>query len=394
MSKSEKRSDTVLAETGRRPEWTLGVVNPPVYHASTVLFHNHAALRRAIANSEDTFFYARKGTPTIWSFAEAVAELEGAAGGKVFPSGIAAVTTALLSSVKAGDHLLLADSVYEPVRFIAKSFLRRLGVEADFFDPLIGAGIADLMRENTTTILLESPGSLTFEFQDLPAIAKVAKEHDATVIVDNTWATPLFHRPLEHGADVVVHAATKYLAGHSDVMLGVVVANDAKLKALQRATAFMGQVTGPDDAYLGLRGLRTLAVRLRQHEKNGLVVAKWLADHEMVHQVLHPAFEDCPGHDIWKRDFTGANGLFSIVLKAGDYENVAHFVDGLEHFGIGFSWGGFESLILPQDPTAVRSAHKWEAPGPLVRLHIGLEDPADLIEDLDAGLKRFADALG
>jgi cystathionine beta-lyase len=389
------RTETRLTTTGRRKEWTHGIVNPPVYRASTCLFDTYAEYRERVADpAARQLFYGRKGTPTQWSLEDAVTELEGGAGTMLFPSGVAAITTAILSLVKAGDHILITDSAYDPTRSFAEGLLRTMGVETSYYDPLVGAGIADLFRDNTVLVFTESPGSLTFEVQDLPAIIAAAKARDIRVITDNTWATPLFLNPIALGADMSVNAATKYLGGHSDVMMGTTTANEATFRRLRRTAYQLGQTTSADDAALVLRGIRTLAVRLKQHEENALQVAAWLKEHPLVDRVLHPAFEDCPGHTVWERDFSGSTGLFSIVLKAGDYPDTAALVDDMDLFKMGFSWGGYESLILPSDPSSARSATSWQAPGPLVRLHIGLEDTDDLIADLQAGLARYAARLG
>ena len=386
------KRDTKIGHAGRRKEWTHGVINPPVYHASTCLFETHAELRAAVKDPDAGLFYGRKGTPTTWALQDALLELEGGDGCRLFSSGLAAVTTAILAFVKPGDHVLITDSAYEPSRLFALGHLKRFGVETTFFDPLVGAGIADLMRETTKVVFLESPGSLTFEVQDVPAIAEAAHANDAVVVVDNTWATPLFFNAFEHGADVVVHACTKYISGHADAMLGSTAAKGRAWPALRRATYQLGHVAGPDDAYLGLRGLRTLGVRLERHEKNALQVAQWLAERPEVDRVLHPALPGCPGHDIWKRDFSGSSGLFSITLNFGDYETIGAMVDDMHLFKMGFSWGGYESLILPANPAPDRAAREWNAPGPLLRLHIGLEDPADLIAELEEALVRYAAA--
>ena len=382
--------DTKLVTGGRRKEWTHGIVNPPVYRASTCLFDSYAHLRERVADpAAKKLFYGRKGTPTQWSLEEALTELENADGTMLFPSGIAAVTTAILALVKAGDHVLITDSAYEPTRSFANGFLKMMNIEAEYYDPLIGAGIKDLLRENTSVIVLESPGSLTFEVQDIPAIVAAAKSNGTSTIADNTWATPLLFKPLDHGVDISVEACTKYIGGHSDAMIGSASARGTAWKKLSRTAYQLGHTVSPDDAYLTLRGLRTLGVRLKAHEENAIKVAAWLQDHPMVDKVLFPAFEDCPGHDVWKRDFAGASGLFSIILKTGDYPDTAAMVDDMKLFKMGFSWGGYESLILPSDPTSSRSAVEWDAPGPLLRLHIGLEDTDDLILDLDEGLKRY-----
>lgn len=390
MSKKNKNIDTILATAGRRKEWTSGIVNPPVYRASTVLFDSYAHLQERLKDvTELKLFYGRKGTPTHWALREAMCEIEGGAGAMLYPSGLSAVCSAILSVVKSGDHVLITDSAYEPTRYFANGTLKKLGVETTYYDPLIGGDIEDLIQENTKVVLVEAPGSLTFEVQDIPAIAEKAHEAGAFVIMDNTWATPLLYRAFDHGADIIVHAATKYICGHSNVMMGIIVANDRTWKYVEKYTHEMGLTTSADDAALVLRGLRTLGVRLKAHEENALLVASWLKNHPMVDQVLHPAFEDCPGHDIWQRDFLGSCGLFSFILKQGSYADCAALVDDMTYFKMGFSWGGYESLILPSDPNRVRTATKFEADGPLIRLHIGLENPEDLIEDLAAGLERF-----
>lgn len=392
MTKDER---TKLVTGGRRKEWTHGIVNPPVYRASTCLFESYEQLRERVANpAAKQLFYGRKGTPTQWALEEALTELEGGDGTMLFPSGIAAVTTAILALVKAGDHILITDSAYEPTRSFANGFLKAMNIEAEFYDPLIGGGISALLRDNTSVILTESPGSLTFEVQDIPAIVAAAKERNVFVITDNTWATPLLFKPLDHGVDISVEACTKYIGGHSDSMIGSATAKGRAWRRLQRTAFQMGHIVSPDDAYLTSRGLRTLAVRLKTHEENALKVASWLKDQPEVASVLHPAFEECPGHDIWARDFAGSSGLFSIVLKRGDYPDTAAMVDDMELFKMGFSWGGYESLILPSDPSESRTAVPWKAPGPLLRLHVGLEDADDLIADLKAGLNRFTAHMG
>lgn len=389
-----KKQKTRVIEAGRKRAWTQGLVSPPVHHASTILFETYRDLRKAVKRAFDgALLYGRLGTPSQWALEEAVAELEGAAGAKVYPSGMAAVALSVLALTKAGDHVLFSDQVYEPTRKLAQNLLPRFGIETDFYDPLIGGDIKKLFKKNTRAVFVETPGSLTFEVPDLPAIARAAKQRDALVFVDNTWATPLFHNALAHGADVSIHAATKYIVGHSDVMLGIALANKNVLGRLKKTAFQLGQTAGPDDCFLTLRGLRTLEVRLRQHQRTALEIATWLAGHPLVETVLHPALPSCSGHEVWKRDFTGSSGLFSFQLKKGSYEKIGALTDGMAHFRLGFSWGGFESLILPQDPAPLRTATKWQAKGPLVRLHVGLEDVADLKADLAAALKRFEKAL-
>jgi len=329
------------------------------------------------------------GTPTTWSLENAVAEIEGGYRCQVFPSGLAACAHAIQAFVKAGDHVLVTDSVYGPTRAYCDNVLKRFGVETTYYDPLIGSGISELIRDNTTVVFVESPGSQTFEIQDIPAIADAAHKSGAVVIMDNTWASPLFYKPFEHGVDVSVQASTKYIVGHSDVMMGTITATKEHWPAIQSCANLAGQTAGPDDVYLAQRGLRTLSVRLKQHMENGLKVAEWLKGRPEVHSVLHPALEDHPGHDLWKRDFLGASGLFSIQLKAVERNALAALLDNLELFGMGYSWGGYESLIIYADPSSYRTATKWDNTNPLLRLHIGLESPDDLIADLEAGFKRM-----
>lgn len=390
---------TRIAQAGRRAEWTSmpgqpgGIVSPPVWRASTILYDDVAHLRAATRNTHERLFYGRKGTPTAWSLADALTSLEPhAAGTMLFPSGVAAIACALMAVLKPGDRLLMVDSAYDPTRNFCERMLRPLGIETVYYDPCIGAGIAALLTENTRAIFLESPGSLTFEVQDIPAIAAVARDRGIATLIDNTWATPLFLPALSMGIDISIIACTKYIVGHSDVMMGSVTAGEVHWPAIRDTAYLFGQMTSPDDAWLASRGLRTLGVRLAQHQASGLAVAQWLARQPGVARVLHPALPDFPGHALWQRDFSGASGLFSFVLDGGSEAARAALIDGLAHFGIGYSWGGFESLALPIDPARHRSATRWVAEGPAVRLHIGLEDPADLIADLDAGLRRFRQA--
>jgi cystathionine beta-lyase len=392
---SSRKAPTRLVTGGRRKEWTGAVVNPPVWRASTHLYDNVADLRAGVRSNEDgQFFYGRRGSPTQWSLAEALTEMEpGAVGTMLFPSGVAAIACALLAVLKPGDVLLMADSSYDPTRSYANAFLKRFGVETRFFDPLIGAGIEDLLCDKTRAIMLESPGSLTFEVQDVPAIAKVAKAHDIVTLLDNTWATSHFFTALEHGVDIAVLAGTKYIVGHSDVMIGSVTTHERYWKQVRQTAQQLGQVVSPDDAYLALRGLRTLDVRLCRHQDSGLKIAHWLANQPLVDRVLHPALPDCPGHEIWARDFTGASGLFSFVMKDGDEACAAAMIDDLDLFGIGYSWGGYESLALPVNPSPDRTATEWQAGGPVIRLNVGLEDTDDLIADLAKGLERYEKAL-
>ena len=384
---------TKSVHAGLHPERFDGVVNPPVMHASTVLSPTLAdweQKKKDRAAELPGTYYGRFGTATTRALEEAIAELEGAHRCVVYPSGLAACAGALLAFVAAGDHLLVADSVYGPTRAFATRQLKRFGVETTFFDPLAGREIEQLFRPNTRAVFLESPGSLTFEVQDVPAIAAVAHRRGATVLMDNTWGTPLYFKALAHGVDVCVHAATKYIVGHSDAMLGTVSCTREAWPRLKSLTYDLGQTAGPDDIYLAQRGLRTLAVRLKRHWESGVALAQWVARQPEVERVMHPALPDDPGHALWKRDFLGACGLFGVVLKEGVSDAAfAAFVDHLELFGIGASWGGFESLIMPVHPNEVRSATRWPYAGKTFRLHAGLENIDDLIADLDAGFKRL-----
>jgi cysteine-S-conjugate beta-lyase len=393
---SPRGAATQLVQGGRRAEWTNGVVNPPVWRASTILYDSVADLERGkVCNADGQMFYGRRGTPTQWSLADALTEMEpGAAGTMLFPSGVAAIATALLAVLSPGDELLMVDSSYDPTRSLCDGLLKRYGVTTRYFDPLIGDDIGRLVSDRTRAIFLESPGSLTFEVQDVPAIVAVAKARGLVTLIDNTWATSLLFKPLSLGVDLSVMACTKYIVGHSDAMVGSVTANAAWWSALRLTAQQLGQCLAPDDAYLAARGLRTLAVRMRQHEASALAVARWLKDQPEVARVLHPALPDCPGHTIWTRDFSGSSGLFSFVLNGGDDSARAALIDGLSHFGIGYSWGGYESLALPVDPAKYRSATSWRSEGPVIRLQIGLEDPGDLISDLAAGLQRFGKVCG
>ena len=315
--------------------------------------------------------------------------LEGGAGCVIYPSGLAAITGALTAFLEAGSHLLMVDTVYGPSRRFCDTILKRFGVETTYYDPLIGAEIEDLIQPNTKVVFVESPGSLTFEVQDVPAIAEAAHRHDAIVIMDNTWGTPLYFKPLEKGADVSIQAATKYIVGHSDAMLGTAVATPEHWPALRNCANEIGFCAGPDDIYLAQRGIRTMAVRLERHAKTGLVLAEWLEQRPEVARVLYPPLASDPGHELWKRDFTGASGLFGVVLKPTSPDAVAAMLDGLKLFGMGASWGGYESLILPTKPERTRSATSWAPKGPTIRIHAGLEDVDDLIEDLDRGFSRL-----
>lgn len=377
---------TQLVTGGRSKKLTGPVVNAPVWRASTHLYDDVASLEAGKKSNEDgRFFYGRRGSPTQWSLSEALTAMEpGAHGTMLYPSGVAAISCALLSVLKPGDVLLMTDNAYDPSRAFADGFLKRFGVETRYFDPMT-TDIAGLFCERTKAILLETPGSLTFEVQDVPSTCAEAKKRGVVTLLDNTWATPFFYTALDKGVDMAVLAATKYIVGHSDVMIGSVTTTEKYWARLRQTAQQLGQVVSPDDAYLANRGLRTLAVRMKAHEASALKIAHWLDDRAEVETVLHPALPDCPGHEIWKRDFTGSAGLFSLVLK-GSKAKAAAFVDALELFGIGYSWGGFESLALPVHPETCRSEVPWDKDRALIRLQIGLEDADDLIADIEQAL--------
>lgn len=400
MSKNDDdslRPATRLVRGGRRPEWTGdprlggGIVNPPVWRASTILYDSIADLKARGHATHDKLYYGRRGTPTVWALADALTAMEsGAEGTLLYPSGVAANSAGLLALLSPGDHLLMVDSAYEPTRAFCDGMLARLGVATTYYDPLVGEDIAELIRPETRLIFLESPGSLTFEVQDVPAITRVARARGVLTMIDNTWATPLLFPALAHGVDVAMMSLTKYVGGHSDAMMGSLTATRAVWPKLRSAAYQLGQSVSPDDCALMLRGLRTLDVRMQRHGENGLTVANWLAGRGEVGRVLHPALAGDAGHALWSRDFTGASGLFGFTLKGADEGARTRFIDALTHFGIGFSWGGYESLIVPADPAAIRTATRWSDPDPLVRLSIGLEDPADLIADLERGFAAMA----
>jgi cystathionine beta-lyase len=379
--------ETTLVTAGRDTKAQKGFVNPPVVHGSTVLYPTADDLHA----HRGEFQYGRRGTPTTKALQEALMALEGpqCAGVGIAPSGLAAITTTLLSVMKAGDHLLVSDSAYRPTRNFCDGLLAGYGVETSYFDPLIGAGIAASFKPNTKAILVEAPGSQSFEMSDIPAISAIAHARGALVIDDNTWATPLFRRSLEQGVDISMQAATKYIGGHSDIMFGTISANARAWPLISEGIRMLGVCAGPDDVFLALRGLRTLAVRLAQHHRSGLEMARWLAARPEVTEVLHPALETHPGHAIWKRDFTGASGLFSIVLKPAPQKAVDALLDAVTLFGMGYSWGGFESLVIPFDCADYRTASRWAPGGPTLRLHIGLENVEDLKADLARGFEAF-----
>lgn len=384
------KKDTRIVSAGRSSEWTKGVVNPPVQRASTVVFNSVSEMKHAVANrANKVLYYGRRGTTTSFAFSDAMVELEGGAGCALYPSGTAAIANAIISVVKTGDHILMVDTAYEPTRSFCDNMLKKLGIETTYYDPLIGKDIERLIQPNTRLVFLESPGSLTMEVQDVPGISEVAHQHNCIVMLDNTWGAAVNFQPFDYGVDISVQAATKYIVGHSDVMLGTATATEKFWPELRENSYIMGQCTSPDDLYLALRGIRTLGVRMKQHQQNALKVANWLAEQDEVETILHPALPSCPGHEYFKRDFTGSNGLFSFVLKDNDY-NTRAMLDGMEHFKMGYSWGGFESLILAiANVQNLRTATTWQYSGPLIRLHVGLEDPDDLIADLSAGFERL-----
>ncbi len=392
MTDENDPSETGLSRTtglihhGRDPFSQYGFVNPPVYRGSTVLFPTLAALKART----QPYTYGRRATPTTRALEDVITSLEGGVATILTSSGLNAVSTAILAFVRSGDHILMVDSVYQPTRAFCDSMLKRLGVETTYYDPAIGAGIAALMRGNTRIVFVESPGSQTFEMQDVPAIAEVAHKRDAFVLADNTWASPLLCQPLKLGADVSIQAATKYIVGHADAMLGSITSNARAAKSVDQAKEALGTSSGSEETYLGLRGIRTLDVRLSRHQTSGIEIASWLATRPEVARVMHPALASDPGHAMWKRDFSGASGLFSVVLKPVQETQLAAFLDGLELFGMGYSWGGFESLVIPFDPRSYRTATTWSDAGPALRFHIGLECVDDLKRDLEAGFQRLA----
>ena len=379
---------TVLAHVGREPHANHGVVNPPVYHASTIVFPTLAALEEADRTPFQGTRYGRRGTPTTFALEEAVAALEGGYRSIAVSSGLIAISTTLLAFLRTGDHLLMVDTTYAPVRRFCDTVLKGLGIQTTYYDPL--ADISPLLRPETRVVYLESPGSLTFEVQDVGRVAAAARAHGAVSVLDNTWAAGLLFQPFRHGIDVSIQAATKYLVGHADAMLGVITTNEQSFLRVRRAAALLGVGVGPDDCYLGLRGMRTLAVRLARHAETALALADWLAGRPEVARVLHPALPSCPGHAVFARDFSGSNGLLSVVLNPVDRPALAAMLDGMRLFALGYSWGGYESLIIPFDPQATRTATRWPDAGPCLRLHAGLEAADDLIADLEAGFSRLA----
>ena len=388
-TRASLRRRSRLVNLGRDAEFSQGFINVPAFRGPTVLYPDVATLK----NRAQRFTYGTRGTPTTEALCSAWTDLSGAAGTVLVPSGLAAVIVALMTALSAGDHLLVTDSVYEPSRAFADKALRRFGIETSYYDPTIGAGIDALIRPNTKAVLAESPGSQTLEVQDIPAIAEVTHSRGACMILDNTWATPLFFSPHAHGVDLAIEAGTKYLSGHADLLLGLVSANAQWFERLHRTVHLMAIPPGAEDVFLALRGLRTMELRLREAERQGLALAQWLSACPEVLRVIHPALPDHPGHGLWQRDYSGASGLFSIVLKPASEAAVAAFIDGLELFGIGYSWGGYESLALPFDCTAVRTATRFSPGGPTVRFSVGLEDVEDLKADLERGFARLRATL-
>ena len=385
------KKDTVIVTAGREPSENHGILNPPVYHASTISFPTIEEFHK---KDDDPYAlqYGRSGTPTTFAFEKAVTALHGGFASIAMPSGAAAIACAMTAFLKKGDHVLIADNVYGPTRQrVARHILRRGGVDVTFYDPLLGAKISELIHSKTKLIFMESPGSLTFEVQDVPAITEVAKKAQIITIIDNTWASPYLCQPINLGTDIVVEAATKYIVGHSDAMMGIItVTNDQLFRDVKKNANAYGYHAAPDDCYLAARGLRTLSVRLERHQKNALKVVRWLQSRDEIERVMYPALEDDPGHLVWKRDFSGASGLFGVVFKEGfSYKSFAAMINSLDLFPIGASWGGYESLLLPSYPGKVRTAVPWPFKGYTIRLHIGLENPDDLIADLEKGFRHL-----
>ena len=386
---------TLAAHLGRNRKASAGYVNLPIYHGSTVLYDSYEDLMASPEKRRELYqvTYGRLGTPSSFALEQAIAEMEGGFAAVTASSGLGAITSAMLAFVKSGDHILMVDSVYHPTRHFCDTMLKRMGVETTYYDPCVGNGIEELIRPNTSLIFLESPGSQTFEIQDIPAITSVAKEHGIVTAIDNTWATPVYLNPFDLGVDVSIHAATKYITGHSDAMLGIITVNEKHYWTVRDNVVELGQCAGPDTIFLGLRGLRTMPTRLQQHWKSGLEIANWLLGCPEVSRVIHPALPGDSGHTLWKRDFTGASGLFAFETHETSEAAVAALINSVELFGIGYSWGGFESLILPAFPNIYRSVKKWNEDKQLFRVHIGLEDVNELKADLETGFEAMNRAI-
>jgi cystathionine beta-lyase len=394
------KQETIAVISGKNSHDNSGTVNTPVHRTSTILFPTLKAYHDA-ENGKDfynvgdgekaiDYSYAITGTPTTFALQRAITELEGGQHTLICPSGLSAITTTLLALLSAGDHILMTDSVYGPTRRFCNRKLKRFGIETTYYDPLIGGDIDKLIQDNTKLIFTESPGSLTFEIQDIPAIAKAAHKKGVIVVMDNSWATSLYFKPFKHGVDVSIHAGTKYISGHSDIFLGTITTTDEHIDKIFKAFKDLGNHTSPDVCYMASRGLRTMPTRVQAHEKSALNIAKWMDNQPEVKQVLHPALPSHPGHILWKRDFTGSTGLFSVILdKKYPFEAISAMIDGMELFGIGSSWGGFESLIINFDPSNIRTASKWTETNSCLRIYTGLEAEEDLMEDLKNGLKRL-----
>lgn len=391
------KDESLLVQSGRDPERHYGIVNLPVYRASTVLYPTIDAFdgRTEGDRKYRTVRYGAYGTPSTFALADAVSALEGGRGSVVTSSGLAAVTMAITAFAARGDHILVTDSVYGPTRDFCDKVLKRFGVETTYYHPLEGENISRLFRKNTRLVFCESPGSLTFEVQDVPAIAKAAHEKNALVLLDNTWATPLFFKPFRHGVDISIQAGTKYISGHSDLVIGIITARtDQLLRQVKDSTHAFGDIAGPDDCYLALRGMRSMGARIKQQQAAAQRIAEWLRQRPEVKRVMFPALESDPGYPLWKRDFTGASSLFGVVLETESRECVSSMVDGYRWFKIGASWGGYESLVMPAYPSRSRTAGSWNERGFVLRYHVGLEDVDDLIEDLRDGFSRLGQGVG
>jgi cysteine-S-conjugate beta-lyase len=390
VSDDNYKPATRAVHLGRHPRDYLGAVNTPVFRATTMLFPTVAELEQARSGDYEGIGYGLHGLPTVTDLQDTVAAIEGGHAALAVPSGLTATTLPLLALAQPGDHVLVTDAVYGPTRRFCNHHLTRLGVETTFYDPQLGSAIEGQFRPNTRIVFTESPGSLTFSMQDIPAIAEVAHRRGALVITDNSWATPFGFRSFDHGVDVSVHAATKYIGGHSDVLMGLILGNEATFPALHRLWTDMGVTASPDDCFLALRGLRTLPVRLQRHVESAIEIAQWLQSRREVREVIYPVLPGSRGHELWKRDFLGGSGLFAVVLQPVARARIDAMLDGLKLFGMGWSWGGFESLIIPTYPELAQTATKWDPGGPCLRLAIGLEDPGDLIADLSEGFARLA----